>query len=91
MNRRVETAPTFERNLKQLGRRYRRIRHDLEPLIERLVAGHTPGDRLRGVAAIVYKVRLPMRTWSGVVKLFRCRRGMARWCAWTETPATAMR
>lgn len=59
MIRRVETAPTFERDLKRLGRRYRRIRKDLEPLIEQLVAGQTPGDRLQGVQALVYKVRLP--------------------------------
>lgn len=59
MIRRVETAPTFERNLKRLGRRYRRIRQDLEPIITQLIAGETPGDRLRGVPAVVYKVRLP--------------------------------
>ena len=59
MSRRVETAPTFERNLKQLGQRYRRIRKDLEPLLEQLLAGQTPGDRLRGVSVVVYKARLP--------------------------------
>jgi mRNA-degrading endonuclease RelE of RelBE toxin-antitoxin system len=59
--RRVETAPTFERDLKRLGRRYRRIQKDLEPLIERLIAGETPGDRVQGVPTVVYKVRLPNR------------------------------
>jgi len=61
VTRRVETAPTFERDLKRLGRRYRRIRSDLEPLIEQLVAGETPGDRLQGVPAVAYKVRLTNR------------------------------
>lgn len=61
MTRRVETAPTFERDLKRLGRRYRRIRQDLEPLIEQLIAGDTPGDRVPGVKSVVYKVRLPNR------------------------------
>lgn len=58
MTRQVETAPTFERDLKRLGRRYRRIRHDLEPLLEQLAAGDTPGDRVPGVAALVHKVRV---------------------------------
>lgn len=61
MTRRVEVAPTFERDLKRLSRRYRRIRQDLEPLIKQLIAGDTPGDRLQSVAAPVYKVRLPNR------------------------------
>lgn len=59
MIRRVETAPTFERDLKRLGRRYRRIRRDLEPLIGQLLAGESPGDRVQGVRTVVYKVRLP--------------------------------
>lgn len=61
MTRRIETAPTFERQLKQLGRRYRRIRQDLDPLLKQLLAGETPGDRLQGVQSIVYKVRLANR------------------------------
>lgn len=59
MTRRIETAPTFERDLKRLGRRYRGIRQDLEPVLARLVAGELPGDRVRGVQAIVYKARVP--------------------------------
>jgi len=59
VTRRVETAPTFERDLKRLGRRYRRIRHDLEPLIRQLLTGETPGDRVQGVRTVVYKARLP--------------------------------
>ena len=61
MTRRVETAPTFERDLKRLARRYPHIRQDLEPIIEALIAGDTLGDRLKGVQAIVYKVRLANR------------------------------
>jgi len=61
VTRRIETAPTFERQLKQLARRYRRIRQDLEPLIKQLLAGETPGDRFKGVQSVVYKVRLSNR------------------------------
>ncbi len=56
--RRVESAPTFERDLKRLARRYPQIRNDIEPIIDRLAAGETPGDRVRGVQSIVYKVRV---------------------------------
>lgn len=59
MTRRIETAPTFDRDLKRLGRRYRRIRHDLEPVLAQLIAGELPGDRLQGVQVVVYKVRVP--------------------------------
>lgn len=58
MSRRIETAPTFERDLKRLGKRYLRIRQDLEPLIEQLIAGETPGDRVPGLMTVVYKVRV---------------------------------
>jgi hypothetical protein len=52
VTRRVETAPTFERDLKRLGRRYRNIRRDVEPLIEELITGELPGDRVMGVRSI---------------------------------------
>jgi mRNA-degrading endonuclease RelE of RelBE toxin-antitoxin system len=56
--RRVEAAPVFERDLKRLARRYRHIRQDLEPLIEQLENGQTPGDQISGLDYPVYKVRL---------------------------------
>jgi len=61
VTRRVETAPAFERDLKRLARRYPRIRQDLEPLIAELIVGATPGERLKGLQAILYKVRLANR------------------------------
>lgn len=61
MIRQIKAAPTFERQLKQLSRRYRRIRQDLEPLFEQLLAGEMPGDQLRGVHSVVYKVRVANR------------------------------
>jgi mRNA-degrading endonuclease RelE of RelBE toxin-antitoxin system len=59
--RRIETAPTFERDLKRLARRYPRIRQDLEPIIQDLAAGNTPGDRLAGLQTVAYKVRIANR------------------------------
>jgi mRNA-degrading endonuclease RelE of RelBE toxin-antitoxin system len=57
IKRRVETAPTFERDLRRLSRRYKNIRKDIEPIVDELIAGGLPGDRIAGVAAVVYKVR----------------------------------
>jgi len=39
----------FKRQLKRLSRRYRQIRKDIEPIIDALVAGETPGDQVSGV------------------------------------------
>jgi mRNA-degrading endonuclease RelE of RelBE toxin-antitoxin system len=54
----IEYASEFKRNLRQLSHRYRSIRSDIEPLIDRLKAGETPGDQISGVGHVLYKVRL---------------------------------
>ena len=59
--RRVETAPTFERDVKRLSRRYARIRLDIEPIIAELQRGALPGDRVQGLKLVVYKVRAANR------------------------------
>ncbi|MEC4891411.1 MAG: type II toxin-antitoxin system RelE/ParE family toxin [Oscillatoria sp. PMC 1051.18] len=48
----------FKRDLRQLAKRYRSIRSDLQPLINQLQAGETPGKRIAGVKYEVFKVRL---------------------------------
>jgi mRNA-degrading endonuclease RelE of RelBE toxin-antitoxin system len=54
----IALTPRFQRDLRDLARRYRSIRTDLQPLIEQLQAGETPGDRMTGVKYQVFKVRL---------------------------------
>ena len=54
----IRFAPEFKRNLRQLAKKYRRIRSDIQPLIEQLLHYETPGDRIPGLDAVVYKVRL---------------------------------
>lgn len=54
----IELTPRFQRDLRDLAKRYRQIRSDLQPLIEQLQAGELPGDRLSGVKYAVFKVRL---------------------------------
>jgi mRNA-degrading endonuclease RelE of RelBE toxin-antitoxin system len=49
----------FKRNLRQLLKKYRNIRSDIQPLLNELSQGQTPGDRIPGTAFEIFKVRLP--------------------------------
>jgi mRNA-degrading endonuclease RelE of RelBE toxin-antitoxin system len=51
----------FQKQIKQLGKRFRSIKDDVEPTITQLTAGETPGDRLERIKEPVFKVRLPNR------------------------------
>ena len=51
-------SDAFKCQLKRLSRRYRRIRSDIQPIIEQLEAGETPGDQIQGRGYTVYKVRV---------------------------------
>ena len=53
----IEYTPEFKRNLRQLAKRYRRIKTDIQPLLDVLAQGQTPSDQISGVAVEVYKVR----------------------------------
>ncbi|MEL6930558.1 MAG: type II toxin-antitoxin system RelE/ParE family toxin [Cyanobacteria bacterium J06600_6] len=55
---RVEVSPTFKRNVKALGKKYRRIRQDVEPVIEQLRNGELPGDRITGTGEQIFKLRV---------------------------------
>ena len=57
----VNLTPQFRKDLKDLAKRYRSIRKDLQPLIEELQSGNTPGDRIQGLNYQVFKVRLKKR------------------------------
>ena len=54
----VEFTPEFKRNLRQLAKKYRRIKTDVQPLLNNLSQGATPGDQVPGVQFDVFKVRL---------------------------------
>ena len=54
----VRYTEAFKRQLKRLARKYRRIRADVEPVIQSLQAGETPGDQIQGVGRPLYKVRV---------------------------------
>lgn len=54
----VEASPTFDRNLRALARKYRSIRNDIQPVIEQLEQGESPGDRIPGIGYAVFKLRV---------------------------------
>ena len=54
----IVASPDFKTQTRKLKKRYRTLQTDLQPLLERLLQGETPGDRIQGVKSIVYKVRL---------------------------------
>ncbi len=46
----IPSSPVLQsqkRQLRRLSRKYRRIRSDVQPLIEQLEAGETPGDQIQ--------------------------------------------
>src|SRR4030095_2530014 len=54
----VEFTPEFKRNIRQLAKKYRRIKSDVQPLLDELGHGQTPGDQIQGVQYDVFKVRV---------------------------------
>jgi len=54
----IDLTPRFQRDLRDLAKRYRQVRSDLQPLIEQLQAGELPVDRIAGVTYTVFKIRL---------------------------------
>lgn len=55
---RVTFTERFQRDVERLGKRYRRIRLDLQPIIEQLGAGEILGDRIPDMGYTVFKVRV---------------------------------
>lgn len=54
----ISLTSRFKKDLSKLAKRFRSIRQDLDPLINQLQAGKTPGDLISGVKYQVFKVRL---------------------------------
>ena len=54
----VEAAPTFNRNLRKLAKKYRRIKQDIQPVVQQLQQGELPGDQISGVSYPVFKLRV---------------------------------
>ncbi len=54
----VTFSDRFENDIRRLDKRYRRIRLDIQPLIERLESGELLGDQIPGMDYAVFKVRI---------------------------------
>jgi mRNA-degrading endonuclease RelE of RelBE toxin-antitoxin system len=54
----VRFTPEFKRNIRQHAKKYRRIKTDVQPLLDELGQGQTPGDQIPGVQYEVFKVRV---------------------------------
>ncbi len=59
----IELTPEFQRNLRDLAKRYRNIRFDLQGVTQELEAGNFVGDRIAGVGEgyVIFKVRVRNR------------------------------
>lgn len=53
----VSYTPEFKRNLRHLGKKYRNIRNDIQPILDELADGIKPGDQISGLQVEVFKVR----------------------------------
>lgn len=54
----VEIAPTFNKNIRKLSKKYRNIRNDIQPVIEQLEQGELPGDKISGTSYTIFKLRV---------------------------------
>jgi mRNA-degrading endonuclease RelE of RelBE toxin-antitoxin system len=54
----IIVSPDFQAQTRKLGKRYRSIRTDLQPLLDDIQSGNFMGDHLTNTGAIVFKVRL---------------------------------
>jgi mRNA-degrading endonuclease RelE of RelBE toxin-antitoxin system len=54
----IRFTPDFKKQLRKLEKRYRKIKSDLEPILMQIQMGEIVGDRLQGLDAEVFKVRV---------------------------------
>jgi len=60
---RIDLTPEFQQNLRDLAKRYRNIRFDIQVVVQKLQIGNFVGDRLTGIGEgdIVFKTRVKNR------------------------------
>lgn len=54
----VSISDRFANEVRQLGKRYRRIWLDIQPIINQLESGELPGDQIPGMNYTLFKVRV---------------------------------
>ncbi|BAZ85704.1 type II toxin-antitoxin system RelE/ParE family toxin [Dolichospermum compactum] len=53
----IALTPRFQRDLRELAKRYHSIRSDIQPLIDQLQAGEIPGDRIAGIKYYLFNLQ----------------------------------
>ena len=51
----VDEGIEFKKNLKELRKKYRSIKEDIKPLVQKLKSGEIPGDKISGSKYSVFK------------------------------------
>lgn len=54
----IRVTREFQKKVRALTKKYRRIQSDLKPVLDKLSKGDILGDRIQGTNAIVYKLRV---------------------------------
>lgn len=54
----VGVTAKFKRNVRVLGKKYRSILNDIQPIIEQLECGYLPGVQVAGLGYTIFKVRV---------------------------------
>lgn len=54
----IEFTPEVKRNLRALAKKYRHIRSDIQPVLDRLETGEVLGDQIQGRGLTAFKVRI---------------------------------
>ncbi|MBL1174189.1 type II toxin-antitoxin system RelE/ParE family toxin [Pantanalinema sp. GBBB05] len=54
----IKITPEFQRKVRNLAKKYRRIQADLQPIFEQLQRGELSGDQIVGVGYEVFKLRV---------------------------------
>lgn len=80
----VEFTPEFAVNLRTLSKKYRHVRADLEPLLDDLSSGKTPGDQIPGIGYPIYKVPMLNRD------IRKGKRSGYRIIYWIKNPTTVI-
>ncbi len=54
----IKYTREFKRRLKTLGKKYRKIKHDIQPVLSKLQQGDLAGDKIQGIGTAVFKLRV---------------------------------
>ena len=54
----IEASPTFQKNIRNLVKKYCNTRQDIQPVINQLEQGELLGDQISGIGYPVFKLRV---------------------------------